>query len=474
MRKSGFRNSLLAGVALCLGSALTSYRVVVEEKRPEVVRSSEKTDTVRSAALETAGGRDSAIRVQPKDEKELLDYIMGMVMNNYVEEVDRKKLYENAFGGILSSLDPHSGYMTEKEFGDMSLHTNGEFGGLGIVVTKDSGFVKVISPIYDTPADRAGIKSGDFISEIDDKLTYSMNLNEAVDIMRGKPGTKVKLTVLRIGETKPLTFDLKRELIKTDSVKGRVENKNIIYLRITNFTKNTYKDMVDAYNRLKNSIEGKTPRGVILDLRNNPGGLLDQAIKVCELFLGKDMVIVSTKGRNNQSLEVYRSNAEKVLIDISPIVVLVNEGSASASEIVAGALQDHKKAVVMGTKTFGKASVQAVFPLGNGGAMKMTIAKYYTPNERSLQVDGIEPDLWVEEAMVNFTSDGERIREKDLSGHLKNESGGKNENVREDIVSKSIRENGLMDKDRQKGNIKDYQLSKAIDLIVGIDFYDKK
>jgi carboxyl-terminal processing protease len=482
MRRGGVGGLLRvwAGALLCLGSVSVGYRAVVAGRRSTGAEGSSLEKAIQGLALGggASEGETMVSRGQPKDERELFEYIMGTITNSYVEEVDRKKLYESAFGGILSSLDPHSSYLTDKEFKEMNLHTSGEFGGLGIVVTKDSGFVKVISPIYDTPAERAGIKSGDFISEINDRLTHNMSLNEAVDNMRGKPGTKVKLTVLRVGETKPLTFDLKREIIKTNSIKGRVENRDIIYIRITNFTKNTYRDTIDTYNKLKNSIEGgKPPRGVILDLRNNPGGLLDQAIKVCELFLEKDRVIVSTRGRNNRPMEMYKSSAAKVLVDVYPMVVLVNEGSASASEIVAGALQDHRRAVVMGTKTFGKASVQAVFPLSNGGAMKMTIAKYYTPSGRSLQADGIEPDLWVDEGVVNFVSDGDRIREKDLSGHLKKETGGSDrgaeENTREDIVSKSIRENALA-KDGRRDNIGDYQLSKAIDLIVGISFYGKK
>ncbi|MDR2777283.1 MAG: S41 family peptidase [Rickettsiales bacterium] len=478
MKKNNFGGSSpWKGVVLCLWGVLVGYRVLTNADWLAVdkhIKSARVVDNPVMAATRSDGLVNGET---PEENRELFDYVVGTILNNYVEDVDRKKLYESAFSGILSSLDPHSGYMTEREFAELSLHTSGEFGGLGIVVTKDSGYVKVISPIYDTPAERAGIKSGDFISEIDDRVTYNMSLGEAVDNMRGKPGTRVKLTVLRVGETKPLTFDLKREIIKTNSIKGRIENKNIIYIRITNFTKSTYRDLIDTYNRLRNSIDGKVPRGVIVDLRNNPGGLLDQAIKVCELFLEKDRVIVSTRGRNNRSLEVHKSGAEKVLINVYPIVVLVNEGSASASEIVAGALQDHKRAIVMGTKTFGKASVQAVFPLKNRGAIKMTVAKYYTPNNRSLQADGVEPDIWVEEGVVNFVTDGDKIRETDLPGHLKREDGsdggGKKENAKEDIVSKSIRENE-QNRSRQKGNIKDYQLSKAIDLIIGIDFYGRK
>lgn len=398
----------------------------------------------------------------PTKDKELFDFVFGEVIYNYVEEVEVKKLYEYAMKGLLSSLDPHSTYMNEKEFEEMKVSTKGEFGGLGIVVTKDSNFIKVVSPIDDTPAFRAGIKSGDYISKINDELTYDMTLEKAVEKMRGKPGTTVKIVILRKGENEPLEIELKREIIKIDAIKGRIENENIIYLKITSFIETTNKDMVVMYNKLKSSLGDKKPQGIILDLRNNPGGLLDQAVKVSELFLEKDKIVVSIKGRDDKILETYKSDKNDVLFENIPVVVLVNEGSASASEIVAGALQDHKKAVIMGTKTFGKASVQSVFPLTNGGAVKMTIARYYTPSGRSIQADGIVPDITVEEAIVNFNNNEQRIREKDLNGHL--------EKGKEDIVSKSIKEN----KKEYSKSISDYQLSKAIDLIIGINYYNKE
>lgn len=398
----------------------------------------------------------------PTKDKELFDFVFGEVIYNYVEEIEVKKLYEYAMKGLLSSLDPHSTYMNEKEFEEMKVSTKGEFGGLGIVVTKDSNFIKVVSPIDDTPAFRAGIKSGDYISKINDELTYDMTLEKAVEKMRGKPGTTVKIVILRKGENEPLEIELKREIIKIDAIKGRIENDNIIYLKITSFIETTNKDMVVMYNKLKSSLGDKKPQGIILDLRNNPGGLLDQAVKVSELFLEKDKIVVSIKGRDDKILETYKSDKNDVLFENIPVVVLVNEGSASASEIVAGALQDHKKAVIMGTKTFGKASVQSVFPLTNGGAVKMTIARYYTPSGRSIQADGIVPDITVEEAIVNFNNNEQRIREKDLNGHL--------EKGKEDIVSKSIKEN----KKEYSKSISDYQLSKAIDLIIGINYYNKE
>lgn len=395
--------------------------------------------------------------------KELFELILDKVRYEYVEEIEDKKLYENAMNGLLSSLDPHSSYMNEKEFKEMQIGTKGEFGGLGIVVTKDSNFVKVVSPIDDTPAAKAGIKPGDYISKIDNELTYDMSLEKAVEKMRGKPGTKVDITVLRKGENEPLEFTLKREIIKVEAVKGRIENNNIIYIKITNFIETTYNDVVDTFNRLKKTIGENKVAGFVLDLRNDPGGLLDQAVKIGSLFLKKGEVVVSIKGRDDQLIQTYKSDAEKVLIDKIPIVVLVNEGSASASEIVAGALQDHRKAIIMGTKTFGKASVQTVYPLPNGGAVKMTIARYYTPLGRSIQLDGIEPDIVVPEGSVNFVENKfEARREKDLAGHL--------EKGKEDIVAKSIKENKK--KEELTKNTDDYQLSKAIDLLIGISYYN--
>lgn len=395
--------------------------------------------------------------------KELFDLILDKVRYEYVEEVEDKKLYESAMNGLLSSLDPHSSYMNEKEFKEMQVSTKGEFGGLGIVVTKDSNFIKVVSPIDDTPAAKIGIKPGDYISKIDNELTYDMSLEKAVEKMRGKPGTKVDIVVLRKGESEPLEFTIKREVIKVEAVKGRIESDNIIYIKITNFIETTYNDTVNTFNRLKKTIGEDKLRGVILDLRNDPGGLLDQAIKIGSLFLKEGETVVSIKGRDDHLIETYKSDAKKVLIDNVPVVVLVNEGSASASEIVAGALQDHKKAIIMGTKTFGKASVQTVYPLPNGGAMKMTIARYYTPLGRSIQLDGIEPDIKVSEANVSFVEDKfEARREKDLAGHL--------EKGKEDIVVKSIKEN--QEKKELTKNISDYQLSKAIDLLIGIDYYN--
>lgn len=402
---------------------------------------------------------------------DLFNYVIERIKTSYVEDVDDNKIYENALKGVLSSLDPHSAYMNEKEFREMQVQTKGEFGGLGIVVTKDGNFIKVISPIDDTPAAKAGILAGDYISEIDSVDTFNMNLIEAVEKMRGKVGERVKIVVLRVGETKPLTFNLKREVIKIDAVKGSIKHDGIIYLRITNFIETTQQDTINMYNSLKNQVKDGLVKGVVLDLRNNPGGLLDQSVKISELFLDGNKTVVSIKGKDNQFFEDYKTSNKKPLIKGIPVVVLVNEGSASASEIVAGALQDHKVGIVVGEKTFGKASVQQVFPLLNGGAVKMTIARYYTPLGRSIQVDGIIPDIIVKQGKITFNDKiFPEVREKDLKGHL--------EKQEDDIVKKTLTEK-KKEEESKEGNfsqddLNDYQLLKALDLINGINFFKSK
>ena len=396
-----------------------------------------------------------------KNAEDSFKYIVERIKLSYVEEVDEAKLYEGALKGMLSSLDPHSAYLTDKEFKEMQIQTKGEFGGLGIVVTKDSNFIKVVSPIDGTPAAKAGILAGDYISEIDGKSTFDMSLTDAVELMRGKVGGRVKIVVLRKNEKEPLDFTLRREVIKIDSVSGELRSDGILYIRISNFIENTYKDMVALINKYKK----ENINGVILDLRNNPGGLLDQSIKVSEIFLDGDKVVVSIKGKNNQFLEDYKTTNKKAILANIPVVVLVNEGSASASEIVAGALQDYKVAIIMGEKTFGKASVQQLFPLVNGGAIKLTIARYYTPSGRSIQLDGIEPDIFVKKAEISYKDlKSYKIREEDLDGHLEN-----------DIVDKTVKEL-KKDKDEKtkEEDVSDFQLLRAIDFIKSINFYNKK
>ncbi|MCK5556184.1 MAG: S41 family peptidase, partial [Alphaproteobacteria bacterium] len=316
---------------------------------------------------------------------------------NYVEPVKDKKLIEYALNGMLSNLDPHSGFMNEKEAKSMSIQNKGEFGGLGIEVTMENGVVKVVSPIDDTPAARAGIQSGDLIVEIDGKQVIGMTLSEAVEKMRGKVGAEILLTIVRKGDRSPIKYKIVRAIIQIRSVKSRVENGNIGYIRITTFNAQTAPGLRKAFKDIKKEAGDKLV-GYVLDLRNNPGGLLDQGIIVSDAFLDKGE-IVSTRGRNPDDTRRDNATPGDMANDL-PIVVLINGGSASASEIVAGALQDHKRAIIMGTQSFGKGSVQTLFNVPGGGMIRLTTARYYTPSGRSIQGKGITPDITVERAKV--------------------------------------------------------------------------
>lgn len=394
------------------------------------------------------------------DTYELLN-LFGEVMerskSSYVDEVTDKKLIESAIDGMLTSLDPHSSYLDADSFKYMNEQTKGKFGGIGIEVTMDNGLVKVVSPIDDTPGQKAGIKAGDYITHIDEETVIGMNLNEAVSKMRGKIGTKVKLSIRRVNE-KPFDITIKRQEIKIQSVKTEIKNDDVLYIRISSFAEdndtNIIKAVKDANKKLDNKIAG-----MVIDVRNNPGGLLDQAVKVSDLFLEKGE-IVSTRSRNDEDTVKYNANKGDILNGL-PIVVVINEGSASASEILAGALQDHKRAIVLGEKSFGKGSVQTVIPLGNYGAMRITTARYYTPSGRSIQAKGIEPDILVKPAKIEaLESYGLNLTEAELSGALKNEEDDKN---KED---KSKNE----DKKDEK-EIKDYQLLRALDLVKALSLY---
>ncbi|MEI6729956.1 MAG: S41 family peptidase, partial [Pseudomonadota bacterium] len=319
--------------------------------------------------------------------------VFQRVRSDYVEEVKDTDLIEAAINGMLSSLDPHSSYLSDKNYKEMQIQTKGEFGGLGIEVTMDNGLVKVVTPIDDTPAFKAGVHAGDYISAINDEPIMGMTLSDAVDKMRGAPDTKIKIMILREGEKEPIEMTITRAIIKVKSVRSRSEG-GVAYLRITQFDEKTIDLLKDAWEKEKKAI-GEV-KGIVLDLRNNPGGLLDQAVAVSDAFLD-DGEIVSTRGRDAENNKHYMAHGNNMAKDI-PIVVLINNGSASASEIVAGALQDHKRAVVMGVKSFGKGSVQTVIPLPGHGAMKLTTARYYTPSGRSIQAKGIVPDIIVEQA----------------------------------------------------------------------------
>ena len=345
----------------------------------------------------------------------LFGEVFERVRADYVEEVSDGKLIEAAINGVLTSLDPHSSYMNPENFKDMQVTTKGEFGGLGIEVTMDNGFVKVVSPIDDTPASKAGVKPGDVITHLDGDPVLGMTLQEAVDKMRGPVDTQIKLTIARQG-VEPFDLTLTRAVIKIQSVKSKVEN-DVGYIRITSFNEQTETGLETAISDIK-AKEGDKLKGYVLDLRNNPGGLLDQAVSVSDAFLDKGE-IVSTRGRKPEVAQRFNAKGGD-LTDNAPLVVLINSGSASASEIVAGALQDHHRAIVMGTTSFGKGSVQTIIPLSNHGAMRLTTARYFTPSGRSIQGKGIEPDIEVQQAKVEPVEQPQRRREAELKGALPN------------------------------------------------------
>lgn len=370
----------------------------------------------------------------PQEEMRALSTVFGLVKQSYVEPVDDKKLITEAIKGMVSGLDPHSSYLDSEAFKDLQTNTQGEFGGLGIEVNMEDGLVKVVSPIEDTPAFRAGIKTGDFIIKIDDTQVQGLSLNEAVSRMRGKIGTSVTLTVFRKGESKPLLVTLKRAVIKVQSVKFKLAEPGYGYIRITQFQEHTIQDLAKAIETLYH--DNKTPlKGMVLDLRNDPGGLLNGAVGVSAAFLPQDALVVYTEGRvadakmrlsasreyyQRDNKDDYFKNTPKEVKTV-PLVVLVNGGSASASEIVAGALQDQKRALVVGTQTFGKGSVQTILPIDGKTAVKLTTARYFTPGGRSIQAKGITPDIEVEEATLNNKEEfGLMVREADLDKHLSN------------------------------------------------------
>ena len=353
--------------------------------------------------------------------------VFEKIRSDYVEKPDEQKLVEAAINGMLNSLDPHSSYMDAKSFRDMQVQTRGEFGGLGIEVTQEEGLIKVVTPIDDTPASRAGILTGDIIVAIDDENVQGLTLNQAVDKMRGAPDTQVTLKIVRGAGKEPMEVKLTRAVIQIKSVRAHVEGDDIGYIRITQFNEQTFEGVRSAIQKFESDVPASKFRGFILDLRNNPGGLLDQSIAVVNCFLDRGE-IVSTRGRNAE--ETMRYNAHPG--DLSkgkPVVVLINGGSASASEIVAGALQDHKRATILGTRSFGKGSVQTIIPLGqNNGAVRLTTARYYTPSGRSIQAKGIEPDVAVlQDVPDDLKGKDDTKGEASLKGHLKNgedEKGG--------------------------------------------------
>lgn len=435
--------------------------------------------------------KSSAPMPLPIEELRTFSEVFGRIKSDYVEPVTDKKLITEAINGMLNGLDPHSTYLDADSFKELQEGTHGEFGGLGIEVGMEEGLVKVISPIEDSPAHRAGIRSGDLIVKLDDTLVKGMTLNDAVKRMRGKPGSKIILTIIRKYEPKPLTITLVRAVIKVQSVKSKLVEHGYGFVRITQFQERTGENLASALTELIKQNQGPL-NGLVLDLRNDPGGLLNSAVAVSSAFLDKDALVVYTEGRTEDAKMRLTARPENYLrgngkddylknlpdsVKSVPLVVLVNGGSASASEIVAGALQDHKRAIIMGTQTFGKGSVQTVLPLGNNTAIKLTTARYYTPGGRSIQAKGIVPDILVEEPALLGQSSALHLREADLNKHLAN---GQAED-KPDTVNKAgstPRANNGEEPARtapsEFGAKDDYQLNQALNLLKGMQILHGK
>jgi carboxyl-terminal processing protease len=448
MRKK--TNFLILFVGFVLGAMVSICGSVLAEKESAVSSKAEVMQTL------------------PFDELRTFTEIFGRIKQDYVEPVSDKKLLEDAIRGMLSGLDPHSAYLVDEEYKELQEGTTGQFGGLGIEVGMENGFVKVVSPIDDTPAQKAGIKSGDLIVRLDDKPVKGMTLAEAVKLMRGEPGSEIVLTVVREGAEAPLKFELTRDIIKVRSVKSRLLEKNYGYLRISSFQSGTGEGLVDAIDELKKENEAPL-KGIVLDLRNNPGGVLNAAVDVSDAFIQSGL-IVYTEGRIKNSEMRFNATPDDV-INGAPIVVLINGGSASASEIVAGALQDHKRAIIMGEKSFGKGSVQTILPTSNGGAVKLTTARYFTPSGRSIQAEGIEPDVTLARVKLEALEKAkfDSIKEADLSGHLIN---GNGEKKKPEAEEKADEKPNSQEKDAEaidpESDVKDYPLHEALNLLKGI------
>ncbi len=400
---------------------------------------------------------DADFNSLPLNELRSLTEVFGRIKQDYVEQVSDKELLDNAIRGMLAGLDPHSSYLDAEGYKDLQVGTSGEFGGLGIEVGMEDGFVKVIAPIDDTPAERAGVKAGDLIIRLDSKPVKGLTLHQAVNIMRGKVGTPIMLTIVREGAEKPLEIKIVRDTIKVKSVKHRSLGDGYGYLRISQFQSHTGENLADAIEDLKKENDGDL-KGLVLDLRNNPGGVLNAAVEVSDAFLDKGL-IVYTQGRVPDS-ELRFNATPKELLAGAPLVVLVNGGSASASEIVAGALQDHKRAVIMGERTFGKGSVQTILPLQNNTALKLTTARYYTPSGRSIQADGIQPDIALESVKVTTLAEeaSMRLKEKDLTGHLQG-----------DAEDAEAGESAAKEDDKPVSLAQsDYQLYEALNVLKGL------
>ncbi|WP_051906791.1 MULTISPECIES: S41 family peptidase [unclassified Sulfurospirillum] len=389
--------------------------------------------------------------------------VLATIEKYYVDDIKIDDIVKKSIEGLLTNLDAHSSYLDEKHFKDLKIQTDGEFGGLGITVGQKDGALTVIAPMEGTPADKAGVKAGDIILKINKQSTLNMTIDEAVNIMRGKPGTGIELTLVREGENKPLSISIIRDIIKIESVYSKIiENEDILYIRVVNFDKNIVGDVQEAITKNKNV------KGIVLDLRNNPGGLLNQAVGLVDIFVDEG-IIVSQKGRVESENAEYKATKSGTNTKL-PLVVLVNGGSASASEIVSGALQDHKRAIIIGEKTFGKGSVQAVLPVVDNEAIRLTIARYYLPSGRTIQAEGVTPDITVYPGAVPTKANEQTLKEKDLKKHLEGELKKVDENkteVKETKPKAKTKEKTKADKEivSQESLFKDLQLKSAVDAI---------
>jgi len=397
----------------------------------------------------------------PYQEVQLLTDILSIIQKSYVEEVDLDQLIEGAIKGMTESLDPHSGFMPPEIYREMRIDTRGEFGGLGIEITLRDGLLIIVAPIEDTPADRAGLQAGDQIVRIDGKLTKSLTIMEAVKLMRGPAGSALTLSIMRDELDKPKDYEIVREIIQIKSVRARLLDDTVGYVRLTQFQERTSEDLAEALARLRKE-SGQELNGLVLDLRNNPGGLLDQAVKVSDQFLPNGL-IVYTEGREEGSRMRFSAHQQDTEADY-PLIVLIDEGSASASEIVAGALQDHQRAIVLGTQSFGKGSVQTIIPMSDGSGLRLTTARYFTPNGTSIQARGITPDILVRQVEVKPLADtgGEHFREANLENHFEPEA------VADSADKASAASSRLKPQD-----LEDYQLMRALDLLKGLQVFTR-
>jgi carboxyl-terminal processing protease len=466
------KNIFILSLGIMLGVFMGICGSVFAEKEDEL-----------PAAVSAPAATTEAI---PYEDLRTFTEIFGRIKKDYVEPVSDKKLLEDAVKGMLTGLDPHSAYLDAEEYQELKEGTSGQFGGLGIEVTMENGFIKVVSPIDDTPAQKAGIKAGDLIIKLDDKPVKGMTLTEAVKHMRGEPGSKIDLLVVREGVEKPLKITITRAVIKVKSVKSRMIEKNYGYIRISSFQSGTGEALKEALANLKKENKGNL-KGLVLDLRNNPGGVLNAAVEVSDAFM-KSGLIVYTEGRIANS-QMRFSAAPDDLIDGAPIVVLINAGSASASEIVAGALQDSKRAIIMGEKSFGKGSVQTILPTNTGSAVKLTTARYFTPSGRSIQAKGIEPDVALAnvklESLDKDKSDFKPVKEADLSHHLEKIKGADDkkdetdkeqptdDNSSDDSKDNESTDDKKGDLDKAVLDTKDYPLYEALNLLKGISIMRK-